>query len=199
MRFINLEYIFTRIYDLLIYIKNIFVTGSTGVESGGTDWAGIFQNWGSVLLTVLTFAFIIFVIWAIYIRVRIYEVDEQLDGIYKGHFIRPQPADVRKNPRWDNILAHFASNNPNDWRAAIIDADNMLEELITRLGYSGETFGDKLKSIRVNDFPTLQSAWEAHKVRNIIAHEGANYHLTDRQKEITRRHFESVFRDAGII
>ena len=85
------------------------------------------------------------------------------------------------------------------WRAAIIDADTMLEELVTGLGYTGDTFGEKLSSIRVNDFPTLQSAWEGHKMRNILAHEGSGFNLTERQKEITRRHFEAVFRDMGVI
>ncbi len=200
VRFINLEYIFSKIYDFIIYIVNFILgRGNTNVPSGGTDYAAVVDHTGSWILTILTFATIIFIIWAIYIRVRIFEIDEHLDGAYKGHFIKPKPAEQRVNERWGRIMQHFASTNPNDWRAAIIDADAMLEELITSLGYSGETFGEKLKGINLHEFPTLQSAWEAHKVRNLVAHEGVNYNLTERQKDITRRHFESVFRDAGII
>lgn len=200
VRFINLEYIFTKIYDFFLYLINIILgRGNVNVPSGTTDYAGFFSNTGAWIVTILTFLFVIFVIWAIYIRVRIFEIDEHLDGVYKGHFVIPKPAEKRTNERWDRILEHFVSPNPNDWRAAIIDADNMLEELITALGYSGATFGEKLKGINLNDFPTLQSAWEAHKIRNIIAHEGVNYNLTERQKDITRRHFESVFKDAGVI
>lgn len=154
---------------------------------------------GSWTVTILTLVFIVFIIWAIYIRVRIFEIDEILDGNYKGHFIKPEVKMNRVNQRWQGIMAHFASSNPNDWRAAIIDADVMLDELVTSLGYTGAGLGEKLTSIRINDFPTLQSAWEAHKMRNIIAHEGAAYNLTERQKEVTRRYFEAVFRDAGII
>ena len=189
--FINLEYIFTKIYDFLIYVKNVILTGD--LQSG--DFGNIFP-W---IVTLSTFFVIGMIIWMIYVRVRIFEVDELLDGAYKGHFIKPEVKTQKTNVRWQNILNHFASANPNDWRAAILDADSMLDELVTSMGYDGDGLGAKLTSIRINDFPTLQSAWEAHKIRNIVAHEGANYNLTERQKEITRRHFETVFRDAGII
>lgn len=189
--FINVEYIFTKIYDFLIYVKNVILTGD--IRSG--DFGNIFP-W---IVTLSTFLAIALIIGMIYTRIRIFEVDEELDGSYKGHFIKPEIKQDRSNLRWQTILSHFNSQNPNDWRAAIIEADIMLEEVVTSLGYTGEGLGAKLTSIRINDFPTLQSAWEGHKMRNIIAHEGANYNLTERQKEITRRHFEAVFRDAGVI
>ncbi len=198
--FINIEYLFSKVYDFLVYIKNVLLTGSFSAVSGGTsDFAQTIGTTLSWVVTIMTLLFVVFVVWAIYIRIRIYEVDQELDGAYKTHFVKPEHKEGIVNQRWQRISAHFASDNPNDWRAAIIDADTMLEELVTSLGYTGDTFGEKLTSIRVNDFPTLQSAWEAHKMRNILAHEGSNFNLTERQKEITRRHFDSVFRDMGII
>ncbi len=198
--YINIEYIFVKIYDFIVYIKNVVLTGSFSAPSGGfSDYAQAFSHIGSWIVTLMTLLFVVFVIWAIYIRIRVYEVDEILDGNYKDHFIKPQLKTEKVNVRWQNILAHFASENPNDWRAAILDADNMLDELVTSLGYTGSSLGEKLTSIRVNDFPTLQSAWEAHKVRNMIAHEGPGFNFTDRRKEITRRNYEAVFRDAKII
>jgi hypothetical protein len=197
--FINIEYIFTKIYDFLIYVKNVILTGNLNVAAGTSDYAGTFSHILQWVVTLFTFAAVVFIIWAIYIRVRIFEVDEILDGGYKAHFIKPEVKQDRSNQRWQTILNHFNSQNPNDWRAAIIEADIMLDEVVTSMGYTGEGLGAKLTSIRINDFPTLQSAWEGHKMRNIIAHEGANYNLTERQKEITRRHFEAVFRDRGVI
>lgn len=198
--FINLEYIFTKIYDFLVYIKNVVVSGSFQVTSGGSsDYATSLGSLFSWVATILTLLFVVFIIWAIYIRIRVYEVDEVLSGDYDAHFIKPDIRVLHINPRWEQIRAHFESANPNDWRAAILDADTLLEEVVTNLGYTGESLGAKLTSIRVNDFPTLQSAWEGHKMRNVIAHQGSNFSLTERQKEITRRHFEAVFRDTGTI
>lgn len=198
--FINLEYIFTKIYDLFAYLVNGISGGNVIIQSSGSsDYASTFSGAFSWIATILTFAFIGFVIWAIYIRIRVYEVDEVLSGQYSGHFVKPVVSQKKSNARWEQIRAHFESQNPNDWRAAIIDADSLLEEVVTNLGYTGESLGAKLTSIRVNDFPTIQSAWEGHKMRNVIAHQGSSFSLTERQKEITRRHFEAVFRDAGII
>jgi hypothetical protein len=198
--YINVEYIFVKILDFFVYIKNVILTGSFHAASGGvSDFGRDFGSIFSLIATLLTLAFIIFVIWATYIRIRIYEVDEELSGAYKGHFIEPAKIVQNLHPQWEKIRAQFESANPNDWRAAIIEADIMLEEVVTGLGYTGESLGAKLTSIRVNDFPTVQSAWEGHKMRNIIAHQGSAYNLSERQKDITRKHFEAVFRDTGTI
>lgn len=192
--------LFVKINDFFVYVKNVFVLGTFHAPSGGySDYASSIGNLFSWLATLLTLFFIGFVIWAVYIRIRVYEVDQELDGAYKGHFIIPTATMQKINPRWHQIASHFDSSNPNDWRAAIIDADVLLEELVTNLGYTGVSLGEKLTQIKQNDFPTIQSAWEAHKMRNVIAHGGAGFTLTERQKEITRRYFEAVFHDAGII
>src|SRR5262249_49039427 len=46
-----------------------------------------------------------------------------------------------KNQRWEDALVHTDSENPNDWRLAIIEADIILEGVLNSLGYSGLTIG----------------------------------------------------------
>jgi hypothetical protein len=43
--------------------------------------------------------------------------------------------------KWEKIIAHSESQNENDWRQAIIEADIMLEDLLVKLGYQGEGIG----------------------------------------------------------
>jgi hypothetical protein len=52
-------------------------------------------------------------------------------------------------------LTLINSQNQNDWKAAIIDADNLLEETLEENKFYGESVGDRLKKA---DFATLQSA-----------------------------------------
>ena len=73
------------------------------------------------------------------------------------------------NPRWQNILAKMQSDNINDWKLAIIEADTILDEMVKRMGYPGDNLGERLKAVEPSDFLTLNEAWEAHKVRNQIA------------------------------
>ncbi len=100
--------------------------------------------------------------------------------------------------QWDEVLKHASSNNVNDWKVAILDADSILDEALISKGYGGETMGDRLKSIEPGDLRTLDSAWEAHKYRNGIAH---GNDISFNQHEVRRiiSLFERVFKELGII
>jgi hypothetical protein len=103
------------------------------------------------------------------------------------------------NERWERVTALIASDNPGDWRLAIMEADVMLDELVTDMQYHGETLGDKLKAIERSDFATLDSAWEAHKVRNTIAHRGSDFILTHREAKRVIGLFEQVFQEFDFV
>ncbi len=102
--------------------------------------------------------------------------------------------------QWLQIQSHLRDDNPNSWKIAIIEADIFLEQVLTDHGYSGATVGEKLKSANSASFTTIQDAWEAHKVRNEIAHAGQNdFILTRRQAQETIMRYERVFREFGAI
>lgn len=100
-----------------------------------------------------------------------------------------------KNKKWERVLVHMASNNPSDWKLAILEADIMLEELLDASGYKGETMSDKLKSVEKSDFETIEAAWEAHKIRNTIAHEGSDFTLTRQEADRVINLFRIVFEE----
>lgn len=104
-----------------------------------------------------------------------------------------------KNEKWERVLAHANSVNPSDWRLAIIEADVMLDEVLQVSGYHGDGVGEMLKSVDRSDLLTLDAAWEAHKVRNEIAHAGGDYQLTEREARRVITLFESVFKELRII
>lgn len=106
---------------------------------------------------------------------------------------------VSKNDRWIQTLAYLFSQHASDWKLAVIEADSMLEELMTNLGFKGETLGDKLKSATQETFHGLSSAWEAHTVRNRIAHEGTSFDLTQREAKRIIAIYEGIFREYGFI
>ena len=92
--------------------------------------------------------------------------------------------------RWQQIQKHLHEDNPNSWKIAIIEADIFLEEVLNDAGYHGVTIGEKLKSANSASFTTLQDAWEAHKVRNEVAHTGGDFILTRRIAEETLTRYE---------
>ena len=102
------------------------------------------------------------------------------------------------NRTWTLILDRLDSFNESDWRMAIISADTMLEEMLETMGYHGETIGEKLKMIEASDFLTLDKAWEAHKIRNRIAHEGA-FVLGKREARRVIALYRQVFEEFRLI
>jgi len=97
--------------------------------------------------------------------------------------------------RWESAKKHIESDNPNDWKQAIMEADIILDELLTRLGYQGATIGDKLKRVNAGDMKTLNDAWEAHKIRNQVAHEGSAFSLSHHDAKEVWHRYKRVFEE----
>ena len=104
-----------------------------------------------------------------------------------------------RNEKWERIEKHISSDNLNDWKMAIIEADTMLDELVSGLGYHGETLGERMKAIEPSDFATIENAWEAHKIRNTVAHEGGDYVLTSRDARRAIHLYKTVFEEFKLI
>ena len=101
--------------------------------------------------------------------------------------------------RWNRVIEQAASDTPEKQRLAILEADIMLNELLDIQAYRGETIADKMKHVDRADFNTIDIAWEAHKARNAIAHEGAAHTLSPRDVRKVIDMYERVFREFHFI
>jgi len=108
------------------------------------------------------------------------------------------PIEPKKN-KWQKIIEYVNSNNSSDWQLAIIEADAMLDEVLREKGYMGESLGEILKSLTKDELLTLEDAWEAHKMRNTIAHPPADFQLNERETRRIITLFENVFKELGAI
>ena len=97
---------------------------------------------------------------------------------------------------FQKIINHTNSESSAEWRLAIIEADTMLDELTKEMGLEGETMADRLKNAQ---WRNINDAWEAHKVRNRIAHEGFSFPLNQRETKRIIGLYENVFREFGKI
>lgn len=110
-----------------------------------------------------------------------------------------EPAQNEKMGRWQKIVKLSESENQSDWRLSIIEADIMLDELLEKLQLPGDTMGEKLKAVEPSDFTTIESAWEAHKARNMIAHEGSDFLINQREIRRIISLYEAVFKEFYLI
>ena len=119
--------------------------------------------------------------------------DAKVETAYEEN-VKGDPALTKK---WASVMAHADSPNASDWRQAIIEADIILGDILTQMGHQGAGVGEQLKTATKGDFGTLDQAWEAHRIRNQIAHEGSdfalNQHEAKRVVNLYRQVFEEFF------
>lgn len=134
-----------------------------------------------------------------WLNMRIKEVHHKEEKKYEPIDVEEVEA-KEKMVQWQVVLNHANAENPAEWKLAILEADNMLEQILEMEGYEGDGVGGKLKAMNPGDIISYGDAWEAHKIRNQIAHEGAA--SMDFSKKIARDaigKFEKVFRELGYI
>lgn len=162
---LNLEYLFYKIYSFFTEGYDFIFGGAVG--SGNIlYWLKVF----SALFCLLAAAGIIYGIVKL-IKVQKKQITEFAKVIIEA------PHEERRS-KWEKIKKYAESDNISDWRMAILEADNLLDDIIKKIGYAGETFGERLSNINPSQFKSLDEVWHAHKIRNRIAHEGARFELT---------------------
>jgi len=172
------------------------------------------NDWGQVasVFNDVLFVFALFFLAVMsYCAVRIFEIRRKEDKHLKEEIAEyahhqaerekrlSQGEEISKNKRWIKTLGYLFSQHSSDWKLAVIEADSMLEELMSQLGFKGDTLGDKLKSATQDKFRSLTSAWEVHTVRNRIAHEGASFPLSQHEAKRVIAIYEQIFREFGFI
>lgn len=179
---------------------------NTGVLTGGSNWSPgeiffwLSTTWNTlVVISWLASATLLFGL--IYAYLRHGQLGEVVGEILKKQeeaYAKVHKKDV-KNLRWRDVQAHSASENQNDWKLAIIEADILLGELLEKLGYAGNTIGEKLKGVSPNSFQSVNQAWRAHNVRNRVAHEGADFELSKKEAQEVITQYKMVFDEFDFI
>lgn len=185
----NVEYFFRLLYDL-IYGSNASLNVSAFYSFLAHLWLWIIII-GYALSVVALFIIV-------YAMVRLFELRKREEKFYSTMIAAPETAGGM-HPRWEHIQSLLEGTGPSKWREAIIEADIMLDDVLTKQGHAGAGVGEKLKSVDEAELATLQDAWEAHKVRNLIAHQGSSFDLSDSLAQRTIAHYEAVFRELNVI
>lgn len=180
--YLNLEYFFNQV---LSFFRDI---GQTSLDaSGGTYFL-------PEIKAIASFVSVIAITVILYVAMRMWELKQEEKEQY--NFAEPLEVDSEyQNERWELVQKHINSDSPAEWRMAIIEADSMLDDMVQRMGYEGDNLGERLKAVEPSDFQTLQNAWEAHKVRNKIAHEGVSFVVSQREARRVVELYRTVFEE----
>ena len=200
IHFLNIEYLLLHLYDLFWAVPGVSTATGEAQVPASQVLMSIGSFFGQVALVgmTLTIIFLALVVWA---RIRLIQVEHT--GYHEKEVLEHERTRVEpeppKNPQWDRVHALANSGNESDWRRAILEADIMLGDMLTQLGYRGKDIGEKLRDANPLQFSTLDLAWKAHKVRNDIAHGGEGFVLTSRDANATIDLYRRVFEEFDYI
>ncbi len=178
----NFAYFFKLIYDLL------FAGGWREVLGPVLVWLPVIKI-GGVIIGLVFLALIIYILF------RLAALNKQK---IMENLTHPVVASKDYTAQFERVMKFIDSDNPSDWKLAIIEADTILDSLVARMNYPGENLGERLKAVEPSDFLTLNQAWEAHKMRNRIAHE-PNFQLNKREARATIELYKQVFQEFDYI
>lgn len=157
------------------------------------------SGWGALVsVSMVTSLLLMAVIIYCFVRIRQVRHMERLKFEAAAHPVAKQDI-PRTQLRWNRIMEQAHADNEQNWRLAILEADIMLNELLDLKGYKGDTMADKMKQIDRADFNTVDDAWEAHKVRNRVAHDGSAHVLNDREVRRVIGLYERVLKESRVI
>lgn len=190
IHFLNLEYFFRILYETVLGVRG---------PTFQTDLVALLAHFWLVVTVVSFLTSIGILAVFIYSTLRYRQIIALDEARYATIHDAVHAEEETEHKRWKHVQSLVESAHESDWRQAIIEADIILYDALEHDGYPGDSVGEKLKAVDGRRIVSLQDAWEAHKVRNDIAHQGSSYELSDTLAYRTIQRYETVLREFGEI
>lgn len=156
----------------------------------------------NTILFVKIISVIISIIFIAIILKKLYQIQEILHpkpifapagGIYPS-----QPQRRTYNDEFAQIKNYVESDLSTEWKIAVLEADKIMDDALINIGTTGETMGERLKNMNKKVMPSLDLVWEAHKLRNDIAHD-INVSVSQEASARAVASFERALREIGAL
>ncbi|PJE59843.1 MAG: hypothetical protein COU85_01390 [Candidatus Portnoybacteria bacterium CG10_big_fil_rev_8_21_14_0_10_44_7] len=104
----------------------------------------------------------------------------------------------KADKRWAAIERKLLSLDQANLKMAVIEADNLLDEVLQRMSLRGENMGERLQQLDVAKLQSINLVWEAHKLRNRIVHE-AGYQIKSDEAKTAVNSFKKALQEFQLL
>ncbi len=113
-------------------------------------------------------------------------------------FTTYKPA-IAKGPmrKWSKVVKKLESGEESEYKLAIIEADDLLEDTLNKADYKGKTLEEKLNQLDPLIVQNTNEIKEVHKVRNNIVY-NPEYKLTLEEAKRVIGVYEKTFHSLGL-
>ena len=156
----------------MIFLNNInivntpqFFTAFTGFINSPPDNVIFILKIIFIILSLALFGFIIFSLskssWLKFL------ILEDL-----SEFFSFKPAGSKKTEKmWNKIIKRLDTGLESEYKLAVIEADNIVDDILKKMGFSGNALDERLKIINPVILPNVNQVKEIHQIRNNIIHD----------------------------
>lgn len=99
--------------------------------------------------------------------------------------------------QWSQIVKRTESGNETDYKLAIIDADDLLGEVLDNRGFDGKDFEETLAKASRMVTGIYQDILQAHQTRNSIVYD-PNFKITTEEAKKVLATYESAVKNIGL-
>jgi len=100
--------------------------------------------------------------------------------------------------QWMKIRQRLEVGTELEYKIAIIEADNVIEDFIKRMGFVGENMKERLNSIPTGQIESIEDVLRAHEVRNSIIKDN-EFSVTKEVAETALAEYEEVLKPFDIL
>lgn len=157
------------------------------------DWFKENFIWVKVVSTILSVFFL-------YLIVKLMKEMKYFSGYsYAWNVFRSGVDDKKRiTIHWNRILKHVTSKNPDQWKAAVPQADKLLDEVLKIAGCKGNTIEERLDSLEATTVPTIGDLKRVRsEVFSILTEEKPSLER-EKLKELLRE-YRNVIRQLGML
>lgn len=115
------------------------------------------------------------------------------------HFFFFRPYGIKKFTKsWQKIAKKLKSGDESEYKLAIIEADEILNDILEKVGYSGETLEEKIDKVSLVVISNKEEILEAHKVRSSIVY-NPNYKVELEEAKKLLEIYRKALTDLGML
>lgn len=116
-----------------------------------------------------------------------------------AQFLTMRPFGAKKITRyWNKITARLNTGSEFEYKLAIIEADDLLDSSLKKMGYGGPTLEEKLGKLTSVSLPDIEQVFAAHRLRNNIVHD-PDFRLTLEEARKIVNIYGKAFNDLQIL
>ncbi|WKZ29383.1 MAG: hypothetical protein QY323_01485 [Patescibacteria group bacterium] len=119
---------------------------------------------GKFVLALIGLIFVLFIVRAVWSFVRRLFASNRLEGMDRKAI----------QARWTEIERMLESGGEMHLKIAVMEADKLLDHALKAMAMPGKTLGERLKYAAYK-YPKIRNVWNAHRLRNSLAHEASFY------------------------